>query len=386
MDSNYNALKKAFENNKWKFEESEDLFTCISVKNKDDMWLYNYNDNVLVDRNHPTLIKCRGLIINSDGKILNYPFERFFNYWEKEHSEIDWNTSEIQEKADGSLICVFWNGKDFEVTTRGSFYPNEKADTDFLKLFKERFTNFDLLDKNTCYMFELITKHNRIVKWYEDERIYLIGARNLKTFNEISQTELDDIAKTINVLRPKRFSAYSFDECKSLFESFKDDDEGLVVVDSNFNRVKVKQESYLKLSRIKMLKEQDIFDYVLGKTQIDKEYLDKLPEVVNVVNFVSAYWNKVKQEISEVFEKYKNKATRKEFALEVIKFPYKSVLFSMLDDKDINSLNLKWEVVKEWSPHSFTQIATQFGFPTETAINKDPDIIRNFREVVKDEK
>jgi len=205
-------------------------------------------------------------------------------------------------------------------------------------------------------MFELITKHNRIVKWYEDERIYLIGARNLKTFNEISQIELDNIAKNINVLRPERYNADSFNTCKSLFESFKDDDEGLVVVDSNFNRVKVKQESYLKLSRIKMLKEQDIFDYVLGKTQIDKEYLDKLPEVVNVVNFISAYWNKVKKEISEVFEKYKNKATRKEFALEVIKFPYKSVLFSMLDDKDINSLNLKWEVVKEWSPHSFIKV------------------------------
>jgi hypothetical protein len=369
MDSNYIALKKVFEKNEWKFQESEDLFTCISVKNKNDMWLYNYNDNVLVDRNHPILIKCRGLVVNSSGKILNYPFERFFNYWEKEHSKIEWNTAEIQEKADGSLICVFWNGKDFEVTTRGSFYPNEKADVDFSKLFKERFDNFDLLDKNNCYMFELITKHNRIVKWYEDERIYLIGARNLVTFKEISQTELDDIAKYISVLRPKRYNADSFDKCKSLFESFKDDDEGLVVVDSNFNRVKVKQESYLKLSKIKILKKQDIFDYVLGKTQIDKEYLDKLPEVVNTMDFISTYWNKVKQEISAVFEKHKNKATRKDFALKIIKFPYKSVLFSMFDNKDINSLNLKWEVVKEWSPHSFTQIAKQFGFPMEDSLN-----------------
>ena len=173
-----NALRKAFEVNNWKgWEENKLLFKNITHREKCGMHLYNYGVNVLVERNHPVLMKCRGLVVDDDGKVLNYPFERFFNDFEKEKSDIDWSTAQVQEKIDGSLICVFRGNNGCEITTRGSFYPNEQAEFD--KWFTDKFSNFHLLEKNCCYMFELVSKKNRIVTWYKKEFVALIGARVL---------------------------------------------------------------------------------------------------------------------------------------------------------------------------------------------------------------
>ncbi len=89
------ALRNAFKENGWKgWEENELLFKNIEYKNKEDMHLYNYGKNVLVKRNHPVLMKCRGLVVRKDGVVLNYPFDRFFNDFEEEKIEIDWQTAE----------------------------------------------------------------------------------------------------------------------------------------------------------------------------------------------------------------------------------------------------------------------------------------------------
>ena len=361
MDKNFTPLKLAFEKHQWDWEESENLFKCINVRNKNRMWLYDYNFNVLVPRNHKVLVKCRGIVVQDDGVILNYPFNRFFNEREKEHADINWRTAIAQEKIDGSLLNTFWNGNSWEASTRGSFYPNDFADIDFAQEFWRLFKRRDNLNKDFCYMFELVSELNRNITYYDSERVYLIGARNLNTLQEVSQEGLDIWAKSLDVWRPMRYNANDFIECKKLFEHFKDDDEGLVVVDDNFNRVKLKQESYLKLVKIKALSEQDIFDYVLGKVQVDIEYLQKLPEVTNMVKFIKLHWCVMLAEIMVVFEENKNKATRKEFALAVMKYPYKHVLFALLDNSNVSEMNLKWEDIKTWFPMYFDFLKTLYG-------------------------
>ena len=350
----YAALKKACKLRNWVFDEN--ILACITAKGKGDMRLYNYSDNCNLERNHPLLIKCRGLVVRENGQILNYPFDRFFNEWEKEHAEIDWDTAEIQEKIDGSLICVFWHDDSWEITTRGSFYPNENADTDFAELFKKHFSDFDKLNKINCYMFELVTKQNIIVTHYEDEAVYLVGARNLETLKEIQGKALDDISVALGVLRPKKFSAKNTEECRRLFESFSEDEEGLVLVDADFNRVKIKQDSYIKLSRIKMLKKQDLFNYILGRETIDAEYLARLPEVQKEISLMRTQWESVLSKAASTFQHIKSRTKvtdanqqRKEFALEALKYPYSGLLFAMLDNKDLKSLPLKWDTIESMS-------------------------------------
>ena len=322
---------------------SEKLKANIHVRIKDDMYLYNYNRNVLVDRNDPILMKCRGLVLNAEGKVLNYPFDRFFNEFEKEKTEIDWETAVVQEKLDGSLISVWWNGEDWEITTRGSFYPNPKADLDFAELFRKHFNKFNELGKGFCWMFELITKKNRIVTWYDKEFVVLLGARDLEDLKEVN---LDGL---IEIKRPKTYRIKDLNGCKKLFESLSDDEEGLVVVDGNFNRIKLKQESYIKLSKIKMLKDSDVFDYVLGKTEIDAEYLAKCPEVTEFAEKIKKHWLNVKNKVIETFTEIKGSTdNRKDFAFAALKYPYSQCLFTLLDGKEIEDMKLDWERVRTW--------------------------------------
>ncbi|MBI4139908.1 hypothetical protein HY483_03020 [Candidatus Woesearchaeota archaeon] len=56
----------------WK--HSEELENNIVVKTKSDMFFYNYGDTVLVERNHPVIVKCRGLVVKNDGSILSIDF------------------------------------------------------------------------------------------------------------------------------------------------------------------------------------------------------------------------------------------------------------------------------------------------------------------------
>ena len=176
-----------------------------------------------------------------------------------------------------------------------------------------------------------------------------MGARNLVTLQEIPQKELDTIAKDIRVLRPRIFSAKNFEECKKVFESLKRDDEGVVLVDANFNRVKMKQESYLKLSKIRMLKEQDLFDCVLGKMTIDVEYLNAFPDIVEELQKIRSVWEVALKMTLETYATIKNSPTRKEFAMKAIPYPYKGLLFSLLDGKDVTKERILFEDVKIWN-------------------------------------
>jgi hypothetical protein len=136
------------------------------------------------------------------------------------------------------------------------------------------------------------------------------------------------------------------EQCKKLFENMKEDEEGLVVVDKDFNRVKIKQESYLKLARISMLNEQDIFEYVLGYLQIDIEFINRLPEVKEKIEKIRKKWNRIMERAKEVFETIKDKPTRKEFAFEAMKYPFRDILFSMLDKRETAKERMRWERFK----------------------------------------
>jgi hypothetical protein len=318
----------------------EDIFKNIRVKQKDDMFLYNYSDVVIVPRDNPILCKCRGLILKKDGNILNYPFDRFFNDFENtEKAKIDWNTALAQQKIDGSLINVFWTGTQWEITTRGSFYPNDnttESSINYAEEFKRLFKSFNLLDKDKCYMFELISKNNRIITKYDWEFIALIGARNILTLKELSQKWLDDFSILIGAYRPKQFPVQNIEECKKLFEGMREDEEGLVIVDDHFNRIKLKQESYLKLSRIKSLKEDELFSYIKGDLELDIEFIHAFPEVEEKINELMIKWEEYKQTLEVLFNKFKLllDVSRKEFALQVVQYPkYKSALFAMVDGK-----------------------------------------------------
>ena len=325
---------------------TEDLFSNISEKTKDHMFLYNYNQRHLVDRDNPILRKCRGLVVREDGSVLNYPFERFFNTFESECDILDYSSAMVQEKIDGSLISCFWNGIDWEVCTRGSFYPIvDSVSANFSEEFRRLFKLFGRLNTNINYFFELVSQNNRIVTWYDEESVYLIGARLKCNLKEIDSHTLDVTANHIKVNRPKQYKFNNMKEMDTLFDLLKDDEEGFVIVDNNFKRAKMKQESYIQLSRIKQLKEDDILDYLLGRIEVDEEYLQKDVEIRHkkLQMYLDLY--EALDRIETIFcnIEYNN---RKEFALQALKYPFSASLFTMFDNRDVKEGIKTWDYVK----------------------------------------
>jgi hypothetical protein len=194
-----------------------------------------------------------------------------------------------------------------------------------------------------CLFFELVSAKNRIVTKYNEEFIGLLGARNLSTMEETGFCKLwNEPMKFRNFREPRRFKANNVEEVKKLFEAQPKDFEGFVVVDKNFNRIKIKSEEYLKLMRIKMLSVKDIFYYILNKKyedgtycEIDVEFLKAFPEVEVKIEKARTFIKNYLDKAIEVFEQIKpsetSRESRKEFAMNAIKYPFKGLLFAMLD-------------------------------------------------------
>ena len=344
-EKNFEPLKKFITNRGFDYELTELHASNINVTEKDGFFIYNYGDNVLAERNDPIIVMCRGLVLDSSGKVFNFPFKRFFNYHERECDKVDFRDCVVQEKLDGSLLCVWHNGNEWEITTRGSFYPNEDS-FNFKEQFLKLFNNFDKLYSSACYMFEMMSRGNRIITRYDEEFVVLLAARDVYTLNEYSQQELDDIAQLLGVRRPKMFESSNIDGCRELFCNMRNDEEGLVVVDSNFNRFKLKQESYLKIAKIVALKNQDILDYVLGKTTIDADFegMDELKEKVEEVKKI--YYD-VKSYCEKIYNNIKHIEDKKEFASHALNYKISNILFKMYNGRQIGDIDIRYNKLFE---------------------------------------
>lgn len=318
----------------------------ISVAEKDGVCIYNYNNNVLVPRGDPIIRKCRGIGIDYNGNVVNLPFDRFFNYHEEERDDVDIENAEVIEKLDGSMIAVWWDGKEWEVTTRGSFYPNENSHN-FKETFIRLFDEFDELVRGYTYIFELISKDNRIVTKYDSERVVLIGVREIKTGDEVNQDGLDQIAGIINAERPRRFKASSIEECRELFNELKDDEEGLVVIDKDFKRFKLKQQSYLKMAKIISLKNQDVLDYVLGRVELDADFTD-MPELKEKTIRVKAIYDEVKQYAELMYSNLEHIEEQKDFAEAAKNYQISGVLFKLRKGMKFDDMTIRWDRLEEY--------------------------------------
>ena len=74
--------------------------------------LFKY-DTIHSDFSLDIVKEARGLILKEDTfEIVCYPFTKFFNVDEENADQIDWNTAQVQEKIDGSLMKVwFYDGR-----------------------------------------------------------------------------------------------------------------------------------------------------------------------------------------------------------------------------------------------------------------------------------
>lgn len=321
---------------------------CIKIKDEGIYTILNYSQ---VDSNFSLRIvqECRGLIIVKDNDNDKYipvcvPFFKFFNYGEKYVSKIDWTTAQVQEKIDGSLIKFWYHLNHWNISTNSminafnatiALPTNEFKSYGDLVLYALKKQNIDLmtLDKDYCYMFELVSPYTRIVVPYTEIQLYYLGERNMKTLEESNK-----FRNKFNV-HPTLYEVNTLDKCIEFAKNLPKDREGFVVVDKNYNRIKVKSPQYVAMHHIRTNVATIKSILTLIKKGEQQEFINYFPEYKDIVNEISRKYFKMLSNMEVVKlcveTRIKQLYTRKEQAIKIQEFCKNNVdfAFAYLDNK-----------------------------------------------------
>ena len=203
----------------------------------------------------PIVQEARGIILDTERlDVVCWPFRKFGNYGEEYADPIDWKTACVQEKIDGSIVKLWFS----KLQERWIFSTNSTIDAAKAPVGDEGFgytfldailsaenysdIHMDELDKDYTYLFELVGPETKVVISYDRRMLYHTGTRSNRTGEEL------DI--NIGVIKPKRYPLSNLMECieaakKLNYGKAGVEYEGFVVVDANWNRVKIKSPDYL---------------------------------------------------------------------------------------------------------------------------------------------
>lgn len=236
------------------------------------LFKYSQQDS---DFSNDIVKECRGIILDEDTfEIISYSYNKFFNFSEPNAAEIDWSSAKVLEKIDGSLIKVVkFSDHDILVSTNGvidSFKCELNSMigcpyNNFGELFWAAIRNqmidcgysldendpvewlADKLLPNFTYMFELCSPYSRVIVPHKETKLYFHGWRDNISLNEMP-FEICILIDTFDC--PESYNLKSLDECVAATQAMPWDEEGYVVVDKNFNRVKIKSPAYLMVHRM----------------------------------------------------------------------------------------------------------------------------------------
>ncbi len=265
----------------------------IRLRREGNYAIFNYGFDC--DFSNPLVQESRGIVIDTEKlEVVCWPFRKFGNYNESYADTIDWNTARVLEKVDGSIVKLWF---DFirgmwQFSTNGVIRAEDASvesalGESFAAVIKRANNYSDIktaeLDKGFTYIFELVSPMTRVVVDYGETSLYHIGTRSNLTGIEC---EVD-----IGIKKPKEYPIRSLAECISCAlmlnqanlkkcDTGGDEDEleitneGFVVVDGEYRRVKVKSPDYIMRHKImtkRVMTKREIIELLLS----DRERLIK---------------------------------------------------------------------------------------------------------------
>jgi RNA ligase len=310
-----------------------------------DLTIWNYSVSVQYERLWDEItVQCRGLVTNSKGEIVARPFTKFFNYEELTPEEIPNEYFDVYEKMDGSLGILFNYQDEWILATRGSFTsPQSIKGRELLEKY-----DYNRLNPDYTYLFEIIYSENRIVCVYDFEDLVLLGMVHTLTGDEVNihytdnyDIRLKNLLNNIgfNIVTLYKTWGEGFDELKN---DISKDKEGYVIRFKNGFRMKIKGEEYVRLHRIiTNISNRDIWEYLKDGRPLD-DILDKVPD---------EFYDWVKQTKEELLTQFETLDKEYQWIFKIInrvpgienrgvfasfakKYKHPNLLFNMLDGKD----------------------------------------------------
>jgi hypothetical protein len=298
------------------------------------LYLLKY-DQIESDFSNDIVKECRGIVLDRDNdwNVVNYSMSKFHNYGEQLASNIDWSTARIFTKEDGSLIQLFvYDGK-WMMATSGSFGDGSVGDYgfSFSELWYKTFAHkLPPVDCGCSFFFELCTPYNKIVVRHTEPHVVLLGGRNLTTMKELSLEEAHAYFPECKKVDSHPFA--SFNECIAAMEKISPlDQEGLVVCDGFFNRVKIKSAAYVALHHLKdsLGSSRRALVGVVLNNEVD-EVCISFPEYKEILFEARDRLNTLVSELEQTYDAVRHIESQKAFALAIVgKCRCTSALFAL---------------------------------------------------------
>lgn len=320
----------------------------ISVKEYPEEGLYVLNySQIDSPKTDPVVMECRGLIINKEFNPVCRPFDRFFNLGEALNvtEGFDFNNSVAYEKADGSLVKVYWWNGFWRVATRGTAfaesenYTGEKFESLILKalgvgdLTELSHALDEVVERGITLIMEYTSPDNRVVTPYKEDSMVLLGARYNTPLGE-EYAAIDFIARCLqdeglNVRAAETYNLDSPEQVKEFVNSLPDLQEGVVCHDKVSGlRLKVKSETYVAVHKLRgecLPTPKRIMGLVV--TNETDEYLTYFPEEKSRFTPYMESFKTFRDEVVTVYNKVKSIESQKDFAVTVADYTYKPILF-----------------------------------------------------------
>lgn len=364
-------------NNNWEQLLSSPPYSISITRDficKENLIMFKYNQ-IDSDFSKKICVESRGIVLNEDTlDVVSYGFDKFFNAGEQFAANIDPKTMFSSVKIDGSIIKIVKIDDDILISSNGTINafnapvpeqigcPYKSFGDIVIDIIIEKFgskENFiSKLNNGYTYIFELVSPWTRVCIPYPENDLYLIGCRDNDIdhdYREIffNDCHLKEYFKTPDILK--------FDTIESCFNYTKTLDwtnEGYVVMDRNFNRVKVKNPSWLSVHH---LANNHTMSYsraieLVRLNEVD-EVLSYFPEFEKaLLDCKDRFWKLVKDTENEWddFTKISGSLpSRKDKAIYIQKnFKIPGIAFGMIDGK-ISSIkdffmNVPTDKISKW--------------------------------------
>lgn len=298
------------------------------------LFKYNQIDSPFSE---PIVRECRGVVLDEEDNwnVVSRSFDKFFNHGEGLAAEIDWSTARVQEKIDGSLCTVYHYDGAWHVATTGM--PDAAGEVNgmgftFADLFWRAVNRLPVStmpeDTDLCLMFELTSQYNRIVVPHRDLSVTLLAVRNRRTMEEIPVEQFADRYPIV-----KSYPLQSIADIEATFLKLNPlDQEGYVVVDGRFNRIKVKHPGYVAIHGLR-----DGFGprrlLELIRTGEQSELLSYYPEWKPDFDRIETRFNDLVADLLAEYEGIKHIPVQKDFALQAVKSRCSGALFAVRSGK-----------------------------------------------------
>lgn len=314
----------------------------VTIKNDGEYYLLKYNQ-LSSDFSEEIVRECRGSIFRLDGAewiCVCHPFDKFGNYGESYTPDIDWENAYVYEKVDGSLMKMWYDRGKWHLSTNGTIdaYKAEmdawgKTFGEYFEYALEQFYGMTIgmietfMDKDSNYMFELVGPQNRLVVEYTQPCVYFLGVRDRLVGDKEYDPSLDSLSRFIQL--PRVYNLTSLEECLEAAAAMSSNEEGFVVCDTHFNRIKIKSTEYLMAFHMinnGVITPRRILNMLMND-QID-DFLAYCPqhkgEVYKIIDGIKEYKNILEEE--KVKASVYFNLTKKDFWTSIDHFTHKHFL------------------------------------------------------------